>query len=272
MTRTRSAIHVPQSGACLLVVDDTPQHEIQSPRVRAAMPLEYDGQRTRREKLGAFAAGAVVTIALGASMAISVRGYDHGPARGAPPAAATAAERERLVYVRPRPADVAPPPVQPPRARDRAVAARPSAGPPPDAAPRDTSAIHAPPAPPSMGDAPPTPATAPSTAPARAGGACIGPCSAAAAPAFTWGRPNAPPSRAERDSVLAVVADRVAHSQSPPAARGPGVSIAVGLPGGGPTRAQRQRDSTINADVLARMARIRARYDSARSDSAQRKP
>jgi hypothetical protein len=41
-----------------------------------------------------------------------------------------------------------------------------------------------------------------------------------------------------------------------------GVSIPVGLPGGGPTRAQRERARVLDADVSARLARIRARADS----------
>jgi hypothetical protein len=50
-----------------------------------------------------------------------------------------------------------------------------------------------------------------------------------------------------------------------------------GLPGGGPTRAQRRRDSVLNADVSARLerirARLRARADSiAAADSAARAP
>jgi hypothetical protein len=43
-------------------------------------------------------------------------------------------------------------------------------------------------------------------------------------------------------------------------------SIQVGLPGGGPTRAERRRDSVLNADVSARLERIRARIR-ARADS-----
>lgn len=46
-----------------------------------------------------------------------------------------------------------------------------------------------------------------------------------------------------------------------------GVSIAVGLPGGGPTKAQRARDRKLHAANMAMMARVRARVDPAVADS-----
>jgi hypothetical protein len=52
-----------------------------------------------------------------------------------------------------------------------------------------------------------------------------------------------------------------------------GASIPIGLPGGGPTRAQRKRDSILNAEVEARLERVKARADSieaARRDSIAR--
>jgi hypothetical protein len=77
-------------------------------------------------------------------------------------------------------------------------------------------------------------------------------------------------SPAERDSILrAQGADARTGSSSggPTAGTGAGVSIGVGLPGGGPTRAQRQRDSALHADNVARLRRIqeqaRRRADSA---------
>jgi len=93
---------------------------------------------------------------------------------------------------------------------------------------------------------------------------------------------------AQRDSVRREIAARVARAprergDAPVGPREPtpmnappiqsGVSIPVGLPGGGPTKAQRKRDSTINADVAARLARVKARADSiekARRDSIER--
>jgi len=94
-------------------------------------------------------------------------------------------------------------------------------------------------------------------------------------------------SREQRDSVLRGIAAEVAHapkrSSSPvgptepsPMGQPPimtGTSIPIGLPGGGPTRAQRKRDSTLNAEVSARLERVKARADSiekARRDSIAR--
>jgi hypothetical protein len=105
------------------------------------------------------------------------------------------------------------------------------------------------------------------------------------------GRAAPPLTSAARDSALRAMGERVARegdtkragptlgggpagaaSPAAPPSVGVGVSIPVGLPGGGPTRAQRQRDSTVNADVQARLARLRARQDSiarARRDSLE---
>lgn len=94
-------------------------------------------------------------------------------------------------------------------------------------------------------------------------------------------------TREQRDSVLRGIAADVARaprvSSSPVGPREPspmgqppmqtGVSIPIGLPGGGPTRAQRKRDSTLNAEVSARLERVKARADSietARRDSIAR--
>jgi hypothetical protein len=79
----------------------------------------------------------------------------------------------------------------------------------------------------------------------------------------------APMSREERDSIARAVITAAAAaggSESHPASTLPpgtaGVSLPVGLPGGGPTRAQRERARVLDADVASRLARIRARADS----------
>ena len=97
-----------------------------------------------------------------------------------------------------------------------------------------------------------------------------------------------PLTREQRDSVLRGIAAAVARapkqaSSSPVGPREPspmgqppimtGASIPIGLPGGGPTRAQRKRDSILNAEVEARLERVKARADSieaARRDSIAR--
>lgn len=78
-----------------------------------------------------------------------------------------------------------------------------------------------------------------------------------------------PMSKAERDSIARAVITAAAAaggSESHPASSLPpgavGVSLPVGLPGGGPTRAQRERARALDADVSSRLARIRARTDS----------
>ena len=78
-----------------------------------------------------------------------------------------------------------------------------------------------------------------------------------------------PMSREERDSIARAVITAAAAaggSESHPASTLPpgtvGVSLPVGLPGGGPTRAQRERARVLDADVSSRLARIRARADS----------
>jgi hypothetical protein len=44
-----------------------------------------------------------------------------------------------------------------------------------------------------------------------------------------------------------------------------GISIPIPLPGGGPSREQRQHDSTVNAHVLPILERLRRRADSVRA-------
>lgn len=105
---------------------------------------------------------------------------------------------------------------------------------------------------------------------------CLPPCGATgpAVVAGVGGRAGAsvlfpPMSRQERDSIsrAVILAAAAAGGASGHAATHlpPGVaavSIPVGLPGGGPTRAQRERARVLDADVSGRLARIRARADS----------
>lgn len=78
-----------------------------------------------------------------------------------------------------------------------------------------------------------------------------------------------PMSRAERDSIAhAVFAEAARKGGASGGAGGTlppgvaGVSLQVGLPGGGPTAAQRARARVLDADVVARLDRIRTRADS----------
>lgn len=68
-----------------------------------------------------------------------------------------------------------------------------------------------------------------------------------------------------RDEAYRFLAARDAHRPAPMAAGG---GFAVGLPGGGPTRAQRVRDSTLHQGNLTRLRAIaeRAQPDSGRSE------
>lgn len=78
------------------------------------------------------------------------------------------------------------------------------------------------------------------------------------------GVPSAPrvrPTQEERDAFGRAESRRLAEAREAnrPAPMAPGVGIAVGLPGGGPTRAQRLRDSVINAGNLRRLHAIAER-------------
>lgn len=210
------------------------------------------------------------------------------------PAGEAAPPPEEVVYVspvapaEPEPAREAPTPAAPPVIER--PAAPPTRAPAVPAAPRDTVAR------------PRTPSAAPGARPAVPLPTIPGPVTGGepAAP-LCWppciegrvgpGRAAPPLTGAARDSALRAMGERVARegdtrrpgpvlgggpagAASPvaPPSVGAGVSIPVGLPGGGPTRAQRQRDSTVNADVQARLARLRARQDSiaqARRDSLE---
>ncbi len=75
-----------------------------------------------------------------------------------------------------------------------------------------------------------------------------------------------PDSQVDRDAQLRAqaqedIAARAAGSPMPTTPRG-GISIDAPLPFGGPSRAQRQRDSTINAQTKAILVRVRHRLDS----------
>ena len=80
-----------------------------------------------------------------------------------------------------------------------------------------------------------------------------------------WLAPTRKPTAAEKDSLARLEARRVASwvEQSRPVPIPLG-GAAVPLPGGGPTRAQRKRDSVVHAGNVARLRKIEARV---RSDS-----
>lgn len=94
---------------------------------------------------------------------------------------------------------------------------------------------------------------------------CIGRCGTGTKRRF--GEELPPQTVAERDSVIGAAMAGVPARAGP--ARPPG-TIQIGLPGGGPTREQRQRAAALDADNRARLARIRARLDSAQLDSLRR--
>lgn len=103
-------------------------------------------------------------------------------------------------------------------------------------------------------------------------------------------RTGPPLTDARRDSLLRVMEDRIARATrmanenrpsngTPPAGDnggfGPtqqtgGGSISIGLPGGGPTAAERRRDSTAHAAGRRQIGRLDLRADSLRRDSVRR--
>ena len=91
---------------------------------------------------------------------------------------------------------------------------------------------------------------------------CAAPCREAAAVGVAPGT-----ELARRDSILqsrlAEVVERAGPAQKP-------AGFQVGLPGGGPTKEERQRDSTLHAQYRARLQALMQRYDSARADSIAR--
>ena len=182
---------------------------------------------------------------------------------------------ERIAFTS-RDRAVAPPPVAPPPMRPSPPETRPTAPTPRIAPLRADSGSGAPPlAPSSVAGAPagspvgggsalpgagvlggptglgvPTPMTA-----AERGAAvrAIGPAVSAAE--------RLRPTQAERDSVARQEwwRLRAAHDEYRPAPLTPGVGMAVGLPGGGPSRAQRLRDSVVNAGNVRRLRAIAER-------------
>lgn len=93
--------------------------------------------------------------------------------------------------------------------------------------------------------------------------AASGAAGGATAPGPTVRIPNAP---IDRDAQLRAqeMADRAAKAAGvpmSPSAHG-GISIDAPIPFGGPSNAQRKRDSTINAQTKAVLARVRQRLDS----------
>lgn len=188
----------------------------------------------------------------------------------APPVAAPASPAA------PRPAVAAPPDsLRRPPGGDRAPAA-PAAAPPPRT--------------PVAGFAPFQPSVSIPAAPSRRTGSgaasgCREPC-ADALTAGAWSLPAGLDSagRADRlrelgasipalapergDRVAGAATTEVVDPGGPPVMRG--MSVSVPLPGGGPTRAQRERARRLDAENMAMMARVRARVDSAVADSLRR--
>ncbi len=228
------------------------------------MPRETTGG----ERAGAVIASAVLTVAFVVGMAVSVRGYHHVVESG-PRAEGEPLTREQVTFVQPRvlaPPVVPPPRVPPPRVVTPAISA------PRSAAPRasDSASTVAPPFVPARA----VPGDAAPSAPGVRGpsSSCVGPCDATTTVGIRSVGGTVSTSE-QRDSVLHAMREGMRGAASSGGVRSGmgGVSIAVGLPGGGPTRAQRKRDSTINADVVARLDRIRARADSvAKADSMAR--
>ncbi|HEX3160636.1 MAG TPA: hypothetical protein VHQ45_19105 [Gemmatimonadaceae bacterium] len=197
---------------------------------------------------------------------------------------------EQLLFVTPAEAPPEPAPPLPSAAEPTVPSARPTPRAP--AAPVPAAPRGAPPRDTAAGGGAPraTPGAAPRRLPLPAVPSAGGAIEQSRAP-VCWppcledrvgpGRDGGTLTRAQRDSVLEAMAAGVvrdagsagstgprlggAQPSSSPAAPpsvGGGVSIPVGLPGGGPSAASRRRDSTLNADVQRRMARIRARADS----------
>ena len=72
---------------------------------------------------------------------------------------------------------------------------------------------------------------------------------------------------ARRDSILAAKMQEVVERAGPP--RAPG-TIYFPLPFGGPTKEERQRDSTLHAEYRERLRAFMQRYDSLKADSLAR--
>jgi hypothetical protein len=115
---------------------------------------------------------------------------------------------------------------------------------------------------------------------------CVGPCVGGATGGLRTGPPPLDSAgRAERlreiERSVPEMARRLPRGATPPSPEAPrdrsrpqpmgGVSIPMGLPGGGPSAAERRRTRELDAEVSAGLARVRARVDSsARLDSLRR--
>lgn len=91
---------------------------------------------------------------------------------------------------------------------------------------------------------------------------CAAPCREAAVAGAAPGS-----ELARRDSMLQSKAQEVVDRAGPPQLP-PGFQI--GLPGGGPTKEERQRDSTLHAEYRKRLEALLSRYDSLKADSIAR--
>ena len=189
--------------------------------------------------------------------------------------------RERIVYQRLPPPAVTRAPTAPPAVRRpaRTPAHAPATAPrdariTPDSAKSTRAAARSPSTTSTTGlsrpDARLTRPTNPTSSPERsASPACAVPCvDARGADARSLSHTLTP---AERDSVLHALSNSVpelAREKGGGNARDSsgvgGISLPIGLPGGGPSRAQRRRDSVNNAHALVILRRLWARADSVR--------
>ena len=95
----------------------------------------------------------------------------------------------------------------------------------------------------------------------RAPSGCVAPCREAAAVGIAPGT-----ELARRDSVLREQMQAVVDRAGPAQSQG----IYFPLPFGGPTKEERQRDSTLHAEYRARLRAFMQRFDSAKADSLAR--
>ena len=95
----------------------------------------------------------------------------------------------------------------------------------------------------------------------RAPSGCVAPCREAAAVGIAPGT-----ELARRDSVLKEQMQTVVERAGPAQSQG----IYFPLPFGGPTKEERQRDSTLHAEYRARLRAFMQRFDSAKADSLAR--
>lgn len=96
----------------------------------------------------------------------------------------------------------------------------------------------------------------------KAGAPCIGPCLESAAAGYAINS-----EIARRAAANAALGQKVVERAGPPVDP-PGFQ--VGLPGGGPTKAERQRDSTLHAEYRSQLHLFMQRFDSLQADSLAR--